>query len=57
MAYYTMDKAIELAGKHTERKPPKFNGNPLIVNYIPAFKKEFPTYSKEDHYDAAFKCA
>lgn len=52
----SLDEALKIYQKSTDFVPPKFNGRPRVTQYLPAFKAEFPGFTKEDHLSMAYDC-
>lgn len=54
--FMSLDNALKIYQKHTDYYPPKWNAKPRVTEYLPAFKAEFPDFTKEDHLSMAYDC-
>lgn len=51
-----LTQRVTLYRSTTERKPPKWNVRPQIVEYLPAFRTAFPDYTADMHLQDADWC-
>ena len=52
----SLDQALGIYGRRCDRKPPKWNVIPFVIDYLPAFKAQFPNYDRADHVIMAQQC-